>query len=76
MTKVKRITIIETRNGYLIVDGEATTFELPRDLAARSWSYGSIANVITQIRKVLSAWREGTKAAETSDSSSDTKGPA
>ena len=55
---MKRITVIESRNGYLVIDGEATTLELPSQLAKRTWSYNSLDVAIAQIRKVLKGWRQ------------------
>lgn len=61
---MQKITIMESRNGYLVVDGAADGFEKPSDFAARTWSFNSLDAAIAQIRKVLRAWREDTKAAE------------
>lgn len=62
---MKRITLIESRNGYLVIDGEATTLELPGQLAKRTWSYNSLDAAIARIRKVLRGWKqEAAKQAE------------
>lgn len=56
---VKRITVIETRNGFLVVDGlDCDGLRRPHDLAAHSWSFNSLDAAIAQIRRVLKSWRE------------------
>lgn len=59
---MQRLTIIESRNGYLVVDGEVDVREHPFDLAKRTWSFNSLDAAIAQIRKVLRGWREATAA--------------
>ncbi len=54
---MKRLTIIETRNGVIVVYGEATRMETPGELAARSWSFDSLNKAIAQIRLILKQWR-------------------
>ena len=59
---MKRITVVETRNGFLVVDGEAESYETSRTLAKKSWSYNSLDAAIAQIRRVLKSWREAAEA--------------
>ena len=60
---MQRLTIIESRNGYLVVDGGAADkYALPYDLAARTWTFNSLDAAIAQIRKVLKVWREDAEA--------------
>ncbi len=59
---MKRITVIETRNGFLVVDGsDCERYQTPMDLAHKSWSFNSLDAVIAQIRRVLKSWREAGK---------------
>ena len=61
---MKRITILETRNGVIILDGEADTLEIPHKLAGRSWSFNSLDKTVTQLRLMLKEWRAKPEAAE------------
>ena len=55
---MRRIVIIETRNGVLVVDGEAHCMIEPKELAAKAWTFNSLDKAITQIRCVLTKWRD------------------
>ena len=56
--KMNRITIIETRNGVLVVEGEIDAPERPRELASRTWSFNSLDKAISQIRLILKEWKD------------------
>lgn len=56
---MKRITIIETRNGVLVVDGDAADhYSRPEELAGKVWTFNSLDKAVGQIRSVLKQWRD------------------
>lgn len=55
---MKKITVIESRNGWLVVDGNAEGLEYANQLAGKSWTFNSLDAAIAQIRRVLRSWRE------------------
>ncbi len=51
-----KITIAETRNGWLIVDGDMKGF-LAEYLPPKVWSYNSLDAAIAQVRRILKSWK-------------------
>lgn len=60
---MKQITIIETRNGVLVVEGDGRGLGLS-GVAQLSWSFNSLDAAIPEIRHILKSWRESTKVAK------------
>lgn len=58
---MKRLTIMETQNGVLVINGEGRGFV--EDLPDRCWSFNSLDKAIAHVRSVLRGWRE-TEAAK------------
>lgn len=58
---MKRLTIMETRNGVLVVDGDQR-YLTPEELVDKSWSFCSLDKAVTQVRTVLKGWRDGKAA--------------
>jgi len=61
---MKRITIIQTQNGCLIIDGEAAT--LSAETIGNSWSYeiGSyeiVGHAVACVVSILEDWRRDAK---------------
>ncbi|KKM87478.1 hypothetical protein LCGC14_1268550 [marine sediment metagenome] len=54
----KVISVLETRNGWLVVEGDAHGLSLPIDLASKSWSFNSLDAAIARIRRILKSWKE------------------
>ena len=54
---MKQITVLETRNGCLVVDGDLGSLTLKYQVAA-SWSFDSVDAAIDEIRRLLDSWCE------------------
>jgi hypothetical protein len=63
---MRRISIIKTRNGSLVVEGGVKSLEDTAELVQRSWTFNGINPAIAQIRKILEGWRNESES-EVSD---------
>lgn len=54
---MRQITIIATRNGWLVIDGDGSAFSLV-ELATLSWSFNSFEAVIAHMSLVLKSWEK------------------
>ncbi len=60
---MRLITLCETRNGWLIVDGELRPLGREEELPPRCWSFNSIDKLIAQVRLVAKGWKEKKQSA-------------
>ena len=54
---MRQITVLETQNGCLVVDGNSAGMAAPYLIDA-SWSFDSVDAAIDEIRRLLDSWCE------------------
>ncbi len=65
---MRLITLCETRNGWLIVDGELKN-KREEYLPSRCWSFNSIDKLIAQVRVITKSWRNNKQEQSDGDNS-------
>ena len=68
---MQRITVIESRNGWLVVEGSVEGSQSIDVLLARSWTFSSLCATATKVERILESWRE---AAINQEQSENTEG--